>query len=96
MLCRVAGRCRFGNALDRELGDLISPESDGIFGERKFTYVRYNPDLSSEGLAALGVHGIESRHVQRIDSIAHIEDMATVGRAFARNVSLDHLGSFVS
>jgi patatin-like phospholipase/acyl hydrolase len=96
MLCRVAGRCRFGNALDRELGDLISPDNAGIFGERKFTYVRYNPDLSTEGLAALGVHGIESRHVQRLDSIAHIQDMATVGRAYARNVSLDHLGSFAS
>jgi hypothetical protein len=96
MLCRVAGRCRFGNPLDRELGDLISPDTDGIFGERKFTYVRYNPDLSPEGLAALGLHGIESRNVQRIDSITHIEDMATVGRAFARHVSLDHLGSFVS
>jgi hypothetical protein len=58
--------------------------------------VRYNPDLSPAGLAALGVHGIESRNVQRMDSIAHIEDVATVGRAYARNVSLDHLGSFAS
>lgn len=94
MLCRVFGRCRFGSALDRELGTLSGGVDAKTFAPKKFTYMRYNPDLSAEGLADLGLRSIRPRHVQRLDSVAHLTEMQLVGREYAKSVSLDHFGSF--
>lgn len=90
ILCRVFGRCRFGAPIDRELGTLIDDRPG-----KAFTYVRYNPDLSSEGLTALGLGAIPPHNVQRLDSVNHVDEMQAVGRAYGRNVSLAHLGTFV-
>ncbi|MEO7317917.1 MAG: patatin-like phospholipase family protein [Chthoniobacteraceae bacterium] len=92
-LCRIFGKCLAGDALDREIGDVIG---QGIKDAPKlFTYMRYNAELSREGLDALGLPHIEPRHVQQMDSVEHISEMQEVGRAVAaQKVSGEHFAGF--
>jgi uncharacterized protein len=93
-LCRVFGKCLLGEMLDREVGDVIG---QGIPGMAKlFTYVRYNVELSREGLNTLGLEKIEPAHVQQIDSYRYIEEMQEVGRAAAsKQVIASHFAGFL-
>ena len=93
-LCRVFGKCLSGDVLDREIGDMCNVT--GPVKEKLFTYVRYNADLSREGLGALGLPGIEPAHVQKMDSIEHIDDLRTVGqRVAALKVKEEHFAGFL-
>lgn len=94
MLCRIFGKCLVGDELDREVGDLIGAK--GPVGPRKlFTYVRYNAELSTDGLKALGLEDIKSENVQKLDSVEHVADLKRVGQAVARNVQPAHFVGFV-
>jgi len=94
VLCRVLGRCRSGDQLDREIGDLIG--SNGLAQPKLFTYLRYNVDLSSQGLAGLDLTHIAPEHVQPPDSIDYMEDLQLVGHAAARTqVKPAHFNDFV-
>ena len=55
MLCRVFGDCRYGASIDGEVGDLHNIPSPA--GDKAFSYVRYNAELSAKGLAGLGLSG---------------------------------------
>ena len=93
MLCRVFGECRFGDPLDRELGDLRGIAAPG--GEKHFTYLRYNAELSREGLDALGLPGVKPERVQKLDSIESIPDLRLVGETLARRtVRPEHFDGF--
>jgi uncharacterized protein len=90
--CRAIGRCVFGAQIDRELGDMIPRQGDPRTGTetpltencgRQFLYARYNPDVSREGLDALGLPDVDPAHVQALDEIEHIDEMQTVGRTYA-------------
>ena len=64
--------------------------------KRHFLYVRYNADLSREGLDELGLVDIDSDHVRQMDSVKYIHDLETVGKATAKQqVKMDHFGKFV-
>jgi uncharacterized protein len=52
--------------------------------EKLFTYLRYNAELSGEGLERLGLSHLTPEHVQEMDSVAHIAEMREVGQAVAR------------
>lgn len=94
LLCRVFGKCLAGDPLDREIHDLKMAK--GPVGPQKlFTYVRYNAELSEEGLAKLGVSGIKPEHVQQLDSTAHIKELKEVGQAVAKQVKAEHFKGFV-
>src|SRR3954454_6404354 len=68
-LCRLFGRCLGGSSIDAEVGDLLDgaaldetlvtrvPSFRSREGPvpKLFTYVRYNADLSQEGLSKLGL-----------------------------------------
>jgi hypothetical protein len=102
LLCRVFGRCRHGAAIDREVADLIDGEDSedgdrlGLPGDRKFTYMRYNADLSRDGLDALGLTEIEPENVQKMDSVKHIKDLQAIGQAVAhRDVNRAHFDGFL-
>lgn len=84
LLCRVFGDCRAGDMLDRELGDLRGVR--GPAPEKLFSYVRYNADLSREGLDALGLPGVNPEHVQQLDSVQHIRELRLVGETLAHRV----------
>ncbi|RYZ21853.1 MAG: patatin [Chitinophagaceae bacterium] len=101
--CRTVGRCCYGAPIDRELGDLLPLDAAGqplpldSDAGRHFRYVRYNADLSSNGLAELGLSEIDSDDVRQMDSVKFIPDLRAVGRAAGKaqvNVR-GHFGSFV-
>ncbi len=94
MLCRIFGKCLAGDPLDREVGTLIGAK--GPVGPGKlFTYMRYNAELSTDGLKALGLGDIKPENVQKLDSVEHVADLQRVGQAVARNVQPAHFVGFV-
>jgi uncharacterized protein len=98
MTCRIVGECRFGGAIDREIGDLVVlPDAPANWtGPKQFAYVRYDPETTEKGLAALGVGEVNAANVQKMDSVEHIREIQRVGQAFAqKHVSLGHLRPFV-
>jgi len=93
-LCRVFGRCLVGDPIDSEVGDLRDPQ--GWPFPKLFTYLRYNAELSGEGLGALGLPGIDPAGVRSLASVKHIADLQRVGRAVAeRHVRLEHYEGFL-
>ena len=93
MLCRIFGKCLAGDELDREVRDLIGAK--GPVGPNKlFTYVRYNAELSSDGLKGLGLTDIKPEDVQKLDSVVHIPELERVGLAVAQKVKLAHFSNF--
>jgi hypothetical protein len=102
MLCRVFGRCRYGPPIDQELGDLANPEpgrpesEPGLAGQRLFTYVRYNAELTTDGLAKLGLADIRPENVHRLDSVDYVPELQTIGRKVAeRDVKASHFDQFL-
>ncbi len=97
LLCRVFGQCRWGEVLDREVGDLIDREGAMHWPttSKLFAYVRYNAELTRPGLDALGLVDIEPKQVQKLDSVAHIPELQRVGQAVARQVTAGHFKGFV-
>jgi patatin-like phospholipase/acyl hydrolase len=98
LLCRTFGRCVAGAEIDREVGTLLEDDKRGFRGplaSKLFRYVRYNADLTREGLDKLGLKGVEPSHVQELDSIAHMQDLQKVGAAVANlDVKPEHLEGF--
>lgn len=100
--CRTVGRCAYGAPIDRELNDMIPMDEEGNIlqlsqnTKRHFLYMRYNADISQQGLDDLGLQHIESDHVREMDSVKYINELETVGKAVAKQqVSIEHFGSFV-
>ena len=93
-LCRVFGKCLAGDPLDREVGDLIGAR--GPVGQKLFTYLRYNAELTSEGLEALGLSGIVPKNVQKLDSIDYIPDLQRIGKAIGTmKIKEEHFANFL-
>lgn len=91
-LCRVFGKCLAGDPLDREIGDMIG--KGGPLADKLFTYLRYNAELTREGLDALGLPMIDPEDVQKLDSVAHKAELQEVGRAVAAKVLPSHFDGF--
>ncbi len=81
--------------LDREVLDMKGDNGEGPVSPKLFTYMRYNAELTSQGLEALGLPNIEPRNVQRMDSIKHIPELQEVGRAVANEINMAHFAGFL-
>jgi patatin-like phospholipase/acyl hydrolase len=92
LLCRVFGDCLHGDVLDLELGDMIGKR--GPADPKRFTYVRYNAELSAEWLEAHGLGHIVPRHVQALDSTSHMHELLEVGEKVAEQVRPQHFAGF--
>jgi predicted acylesterase/phospholipase RssA len=99
--CRTVGRCTFGPFLDREVLDLVPRDAAGRpipldqdLG-RAFLYARYDADLTTGGLGALGLGHLDPAVVSKLDSIDSIDDLLAVGEGVARQIELAHFGRFV-
>lgn len=94
-LCRTFGNCLAGDELDREVGDMKGMK--GPVNPKLFTYLRYNAELTFEGLKKLGITNIKPEDVQKLDSTDHIKELQRVGRAVVdKQVSRDHFSDFVA
>ena len=97
MACRTLGACRFGAPIDREFGAMtMDDDTPNATCAKQFSYVRYNPELTREGLDALGLGGVKPEAVRMLDSIDNIPDIQRVGTQYAdRHVTVAHLVGFV-
>ena len=96
LLCRVFGNCRVGDPIDREVGDLIGSAGPLQHGQKLFSYLRYNAELTREGLDALGCRDIKPEAVQQLDSIDSIPALRTVGNRVAETkVREQHFEGFL-
>jgi len=103
--CRAIGRCTYGEAIDRELGDMVPRDAGGAplpldrDCGRSFLYARYNIDLSATGLADLGfgANVATPAQVQRMDLATpeHIDLLVRIGEAAGRQVKREHFGSLL-
>ena len=95
MLCRVFGRCLQGEALDSELGTMID-ENDAVPDRKLFTYLRYNVDLTLQGLTSIGCGQLAQKPLYQMDAVELIHDMQTVGAAIGQQrVRANHFKSFL-
>jgi hypothetical protein len=93
LLCRVFGKCLAGDELDREVGDLKNVKGPAS-PNKLFTYLRYNAQLTPEGLESLGLSNVKPKDVQMLDSVEHISELQEVGKAVARSVKSEHFSGF--
>jgi hypothetical protein len=94
LLCRTFGSCLAGDPLDLEVGDMIGKK--GPLQTKLFTYLRYNAELTRDGLDKLGLSGIEPKDVQKLDSTDHIGELQRVGQAVVdRKVRREHFATFL-
>jgi patatin-like phospholipase/acyl hydrolase len=94
MLCRIFGKCRVGDEIDRDVGNLHIAKGP-LGSDKLFTYLRYNAELSTEGLRRLGITDIDPKRVQPLDSVDHIPLLCDVGQALAQCVKPEHFAGFV-
>ncbi len=93
-LCRTFGKCLSGDIMDREVGNMIGKK--GPLPEKLFTYMRYNAELTAEGLTALGLPDINPKNVQKLDSVENIPDLQRIGQAVAATkLDIEHYQSFL-
>jgi len=84
MSCRITGECRFGDQIDREVGNLqVRKSAWGKDPNRRFAYVRYNPDVTRAGLRKLGLPKVDAEKMRLMDSTDHIPDIQKVGTTYA-------------
>lgn len=97
MACRTLGACRHGELIDREIGAMLqSSASTNFSGPKLFSYLRYDPSVTREGLDALGLHDVDPAHVQTLDSVAYMGDIRRVGIEYAKqHVKPEHFKDFV-
>lgn len=82
LLCRVVGKCLAGDPIDREVDHLVGSAST-LLPEKRFTYVRYNVELTEVGLAAIGCGDIDPVAIRNLAAVSQIGALQKVGRAVA-------------
>lgn len=111
--CRAVGRCVYGDEIDRELLDMVPRGGDGAGSytqrksvlpiplstdlSRRFLYARYNVELSTTNLHALGFGHIDPKDAQRLDNATsdNIETLLAIGDVSARQIDRAHFGPFL-
>lgn len=83
LLCRSLGRCRTGDPIDLEVGDLHHARSAAE--PRLFNYHRINVPLTEAGLAHIGCAQIPPRAVRRIDAVEQVQALSEIGQALAQH-----------
>lgn len=91
--CRILGKCLYGDPIDREIESLIG--ATGPVNPKLFTYLRYNPETTKEGLHSLGLANIDPGCVQTLDAIDSIPYIQQVGQAVSKKVQLSHFQGFI-
>ncbi|MDJ0617577.1 MAG: patatin-like phospholipase family protein [Calothrix sp. MO_192.B10] len=94
LLCRIFGKCLSGDAINSEVGDLIG--TNGPLESKLFTYLRYDVELTRKGLDQLGeLEDINEKHVEKMDSVEHMDELRRIGKQLAKKVKLEHFSNFL-
>lgn len=94
LLCRSFGKCLCGDIVDGEIGDMVGAK--GPVEPKLFTYMRYNAELTREGLDKLGgLDDIEIKQVQQMDSVQYMPELERIGKAIAKQVEPQHFAKFL-
>jgi uncharacterized protein len=96
MLCRAFGQTRVGMAIDREFGDRVDDSTPG--GDSAlFSYVRYDADLTDEGLAERGITDRRRRaRLRKLDAVEALDDLETLGASVADTLDAERdLANFI-
>ena len=95
--CRTLGRCVYGHAIDRELGNMI-PDTDPI-PPKAFRYARYNAELTERGLDDLKLGELKPKldELLKMDLATqeNIKRLRVVGDAVGNEVRSEHFGDFL-
>ncbi len=95
ILCRTFGKCLAGDKIDSELGAMI--DAAGPVPEKRFTYVRYNTELTKSALADLGCGHIDPARISDLAAVSAIDALREVGRAVAaKKVEATHFDGFLA
>lgn len=108
LLSRVIGDCRYGPPIDSEVGDLVGDQfsgdeesvSDLLPGGlprigHYFSYVRYDADLTDDGLRKTPVGARDWAVVRKMDKPAQIPNLESIGRHAAGQVNVSsHFSGF--
>ena len=92
LLCRVLGKCDFGEEIDMEIKSLIA-EAEGLgpIESRKFRYIRYDHRFLPEEEAIMSA--TRKNDPLGLDNLLLIPVLAEIGREYAEsNVHAVHLG----
>ncbi len=89
--CRTVGKCTYGDEIDGEVGNMVYDAKR----EKDFLYVRYNADMSDEGLKDLGFGHLDPKKIRKMDDPDNIQDLLDIGQAAAKEIKMEHFGSFV-
>ena len=85
----------------KEVGDLIPRYGNGKRipldqdQGRNFLYLRYNAELTREGLDKLGLNDVDPKEVSKLDSTDGMPDLKRIGDELAKQIRLEDFGSFV-
>lgn len=60
-----------------------------------FTYLRYDVDLSRQGLDELGLSGLREEDLRTFDQIEHLPKLQQLGQALAQRVLSGHYAGFL-
>lgn len=78
LICRALGRCRYGDPIDREVGDRTNEVAVG--GTNLFTYLRYDVDLSDGFLRDRGITDQKAmKRIRKLDSVGSIPKLEEFG-----------------
>lgn len=80
LLCRVHGECRYGPAIDSEVGDLVPSQPDA---EKSFLYCRYDKLFSDDDLRDAETF---TRKGFTLDNLELMEFLCACGERHARDV----------
>ncbi|MEM9387489.1 MAG: patatin-like phospholipase family protein [Pseudomonadota bacterium] len=101
MNCRTIGRCQYGRPLDREVSDLMPRDGQGRkiplttdLG-RRFLYLRYDVELTREGLDELGLPNVDPSKVSKLDSTEGMPELEQMGEKVGELIDLEDFGRFV-
>lgn len=87
LLCRTIGGCRFGDPLDREVGDRLN--LTGLAGSNLFSYVRYNASLADGDLEDAGYADARTRRrIRKLDGVKAVPELQAIGAAVGGKVDV--------
>lgn len=90
MMLQFLSESPTAKTIDREIGTL---QGEYLAGKPLLTYLRYNPELTVQGLSRLGLSHLEARlpQLRAMDEGERVRDLAEIGAAGAtQDVQPDH------